>query len=141
MFYFITYVYFRAELSLLQAKKFIHSKLRFFGHHLDRVCLILWSQKLIRYFSIYHQKSKQLLMSKGSVSILYRICSSKAPLLNTTSPLFKSPVFGGFFNRTPFFSKKVHFLRDYLNWTSPKNPYWKIKPRGYNWADMVIDTY
>ena len=67
----------------------------------------------------------------------YRICSSTAPLLNITSPLFKSPVFGFFLNRTPFFCQKVPFLRDFLNWTSPKNSYWKIQPRGYTRADTV----
>ena len=40
---------------------------------------------------------------------------------------FSKVLFLGFFlNRTPFFGQRVHFLRDFLNWTSPKNPFWKI---------------
>ena len=55
---------------------------------------------------------------------------------------FSKVLFLGFFlNRTPFFSKKVHFLRDFLNWTSPKNSYWKIEPRGYTRADTNINIF
>ena len=32
----------------------------------------------------------------------------------------------------------MQFLRNILNWTSPKNPFWKIEPRGSIHADTVV---
>ena len=139
MFYFITYVYFRAELSLLQAKKFTFSKSRFFGIILIEFA---WSFGLRSWLdiSVYIIKNLNNFWCPKDQSQYYIVSAQVEPHSWIQPHPFSKVLFLGFFlNRTPFFSKKVHFLRDYLNWTSPKNPYWKIKPRGYNWADMVID--
>ena len=51
--------------------------------------------------------------------------------------MWKVQFLGFFLNKTPLFAQKDHFLRYFLNWPPPKNPYWKIEPRGSIRADMV----
>ena len=43
-----------------------------------------------------------------------------------------------FLIRTQYFDQKVNFFRDFLNWTSPKNPFWIIEPHGCKWTDTVL---
>ena len=56
---------------------------------------------------------------------------------HSTSAFSKVLFLGVFLNRTPFFGQKVPFLRNFFNWTSPKNQYWKIEPRGCKRTDTV----
>ena len=52
--------------------------------------------------------------------------------------MWKVQFLGVFLNKPPLFAQKVHFLRDFLYWPPPKNPYWKIEPRGSIRADTVV---
>ena len=52
--------------------------------------------------------------------------------------MWKVHFLGFFLNKPPLFAQKDHFLRYFLNWPPPKNPYWKIEPRGSIRADTVI---
>ena len=54
--------------------------------------------------------------------------------------MWKVQFLGFFLNKPPLFAQKDHFLRYFLNWPPPKNPYWKIEPRGSIDADMVYKT-
>ena len=51
--------------------------------------------------------------------------------------MWKVLFLGFFLNKPQLFGQKVHFLRDFLNWPPPKNPFWKIEPWGCNQAEMV----
>ena len=53
--------------------------------------------------------------------------------------MWKVQFLGFFLNKPPLFAQKDHFLRYFLNWPPPKNPYWKIEPRGSIRADTVIE--
>ena len=60
------------------------------------------------------------------------------PTFEYNLTFFQKSCFWGFSWIEPhFLVKKSTFFRDFLNWTSPKNPYWKIEPRGYTRADTV----
>ena len=102
-----------------------------------------------RYFRFFRQVPEGPIASNSKSSctyiinphktIDYRIRSNASPLLNIAPPCnVKSHVFVVFLEYNPTFFSKVHFLRDILNWTPPKNSFWKIEPRACIQADMLV---
>ena len=67
-------------------------------------------------------------------TIRYRIDVIWTPLLNRTPPIENS-------NKTPvknlYLGQKLVKSEPNLNWTPPKNPFWKIEPRGSKRDDTV----
>ena len=129
-----------------QSKSFVLAK---FDFSLCGRSVWAWSSSsslysLLIYYEHYREKVSQpkipSFLELIPKRVNYRIRSYTAPRLNTTSPFSKVLFLGVFLNRTPFFGQKVHSLRDFFNWTSPKNQYWKIEPRGCKRTDTVYTS-